>query len=154
MKFDYEKELQVLFPAGDVRKNAERRYWVNVPSGELHDAVRTLRDKLGIVHLSTIVGEDLRDAFQNNYIFSGEVVVTLCVRIDREKAEVPSLAPIIDGAMVYEREIHDLLGIVPVGHPDLRRQILPEDWPDGVYPLRKDYVVAQGPADTEKKEEA
>jgi len=83
VKFDYEKELQALFPAGDVRKNAERRYWVNVPSGELHDAVRTLRDKLGIVHLSTIVGEDLRDAFQNNYIFSGEVVVTLCVRIDR-----------------------------------------------------------------------
>ena len=154
MRFDYEKELQTLFPAGEARKTAERRYWVNVPPGELHDAVRTLRDKLGIVHLSTIVGEDLRDAFLNSYIFSGEVVVTVCVRIDRDKPQVPSLAPIVDGAMVYEREIHDLLGIVPVGHPDLRRQILPEDWPDGVYPLRKDYVVAQGTADTEKKEEA
>ncbi len=154
MKFDYEKELRTLFPNGETRKTSERRYWINVPPGELQDAVRTLRDKLGIVHLSTIVGEDLRDAFMNSYIFSGEVVVTISVRIDRDKAEVPSLAPVIDGAMVYEREIHDLLGIVPVGHPDLRRQILPEDWPEGVYPLRKDYVVAQGPVDPDKKEEA
>ena len=154
MKFDYEKELRILFPNGETRKTSERRYWINVPPDELREAARLLRDKMGITHLSTIVGEDLRDAFQNHYIFSGEVVVTISVRIDRDKAEVPSLAPLIDGAMVYEREIHDLLGIVPVGHPDLRRQILPEDWPEGVYPLRKDYVVAQGPVDPDQKEEA
>jgi Ni,Fe-hydrogenase III component G len=153
MRFDYEKELQALFPAGETRKTSERRFWVGVPAEELHAAVRTLREKLGIVHLSTIVGEDLRDAFLVSYIFSGEVVVIIGVRIDREKAEIPSLAPLIDGAQVYEREIHDLLGILPTGHPDLRRQILPEDWPDGIYPLRKDVDMHTVMAESAPKKE-
>ncbi|MHC5035633.1 MAG: NADH-quinone oxidoreductase subunit C [Planctomycetota bacterium] len=37
-----------------------------------------------------------------------------------------------------EREMNDLLGIVFEGHPDPRRLILADDWPEGVYPLRRD----------------
>ena len=37
-----------------------------------------------------------------------------------------------------EREAKDLLGIVPVGHPDPRRLVLHERWPAGYHPLRKD----------------
>jgi len=51
--------------------------------------------------------------------------------------EVPSLTPIWKGADWHERETYDLLGINFVGHPDLRRILLPADW-EG-YPLRKDY---------------
>jgi NADH-quinone oxidoreductase subunit C len=51
---------------------------------------------------------------------------------------VVSLLP---GAVLYEREVHDLLGVVFDGHPSLERLILPDDWPEGVYPLRKDYKV-------------
>jgi Ni,Fe-hydrogenase III component G len=43
----------------------------------------------------------------------------------------------IKGAEFIEREMHDLLGIDFPGHPNLVRLILPEDWPDGVYPLRR-----------------
>jgi Ni,Fe-hydrogenase III component G len=101
-------------------------------------AVGILRDKLSIIQLAVIVAEDLRDAFLCNYVFTGARVVVLQVRIDREKATIPSLSLLVPGAMVYEREIRDLFGITPVGHPDLRRQAVPEDWPEGVYPLRKD----------------
>jgi Ni,Fe-hydrogenase III component G len=97
-----------------------------------------LREKLSINQLAVIVGEDVRDAFLCNYVFTGPKVVVLQVRIDREKPSVPSLAMIIPGAIVYERELKDLFGILPAGNPDLRRQAVPEDWPADVYPMRKD----------------
>ena len=138
---DYETDLKVLFPTSEVKRTEPRYFWVGIERDALLDAVRTLKDKLGIRHLTTIVGEDMRDHFLLSYIMSGEVVVVLLVKVDREKPEVPTLSSLIAGAAVYERELHDLLGIVPVGHPDLRRQVLPEDWPAGVYPLRKDAVL-------------
>ncbi|MHC1629175.1 MAG: NADH-quinone oxidoreductase subunit C [Candidatus Nezhaarchaeales archaeon] len=33
--------------------------------------------------------------------------------------------------------MHDLMGIVFKGHPNLERLVLPDDWPEGVYPLRR-----------------
>ena len=38
----------------------------------------------------------------------------------------------------FEREVHDLLGLVPSGHPDLRRLALHQFWPEGYHPLRRD----------------
>ncbi len=138
---DYETDLKVLFPSSEVKRTQPRYFWLGIERTALLDAVKTLRDKLGIRHLTTIVGEDMRDHFLLSYIFSGEVVVVLQARLEHEKPEVPTLALVTPGAAVYERELHDLFGITPVGHPDLRRQVLPEDWPAGVYPLRKDAVL-------------
>ncbi|WP_378953494.1 NADH-quinone oxidoreductase subunit C [Pelosinus sp. sgz500959] len=59
--------------------------------------------------------------------------------------EFPSLTPLFQVAAWYEREIHDLFGLVPIGHPDLRRLVLHENWPIGLYPLRKDFSVNKVP---------
>lgn len=50
---------------------------------------------------------------------------------------VPSLTSIWKTADWHEREAYDLMGILFVNHPDLRRILLPADW-EG-HPLRKDY---------------
>jgi len=61
---------------------------------------------------------------------------------DRENPRVPSVTPIWPGANLQEREAYDLMGIVFVGHPDLRRVFLWDGF-DG-WPLRKDYLIGPG----------
>jgi len=61
----------------------------------------------------------------------------LKVRLDRKKPAVPSVTSVWKAADWHERETYDLYGIRFEGHPDLRRILLPEDWPG--HPLRKDY---------------
>jgi Ni,Fe-hydrogenase III component G len=138
MTGDFEARLKEAFSASQVTLGSNGRFWVALSPDRLLPMVNALREKFSMTQLAVIVGEDVRDAFLCNYVFTGQGVVVLQVRINRENPEVPSLAGMIPGAMVYERELKDLFGIIPVGHPDLRRQAVPEDWPDGVYPLRKD----------------
>lgn len=65
--------------------------------------------------------------------------VVLRVDLDRENPSVDSVTSVWKGAEWQEREVYDLMGVRFVGHPDLRRILLPDDW-EG-YPLRKDYVI-------------
>jgi len=52
----------------------------------------------------------------------------------------PSLTPTIHEANLYERKIRSFFGLEPVGHPNPRSIILHENWPEGVYPLRKNFA--------------
>ncbi len=144
---DWETEVRAVFGEANVSRSADGFFWVQVGPEGLRAAVVALKERLGITNLSSIIAEDLREHYLLSYPFLGEVVVTLQVRVERDVPEVPSLADTVAGAVVYEREVRDVMGITPLGHPDLRRQVLPEGWPEGVYPLRKDAVLP--PASTE-----
>ena len=67
------------------------------------------------------------------------MVVTVKTLVDRQSPAVRTITGVFPGAIFYEREVHDILGVKFEGHPDPRRLVLPDDWPDGVYPLRKDW---------------
>jgi NADH-quinone oxidoreductase subunit C len=64
--------------------------------------------------------------------------VTLRVSVPREEPEVESVESVWKTANWHEREAFDMFGIKFLNHPDLRRILMPYDWPGG-YPLRKDY---------------
>jgi NADH:ubiquinone oxidoreductase subunit C len=87
-------------------------------------------------------GVDGRNQMEILYHFTVEdidLVISLRVTLPKTKLEIASLTSVFTAAHWIEREIHELLGINFVGHPKLKRLLLPEDWPEGVYPLRKDY---------------
>ena len=113
-------------------------------------AVSFINDMLGGRFL-TSAGADMRPRtgmYQVTQLFgldSDRVFLVLNVEIDPAHTGIPSIVDIIPGAGWAEREVHDMIGIEPLGHPDPRRLVLPDDWPDGVHPLRKDFKVDERP---------
>ncbi|MBN1869754.1 MAG: NADH-quinone oxidoreductase subunit C [Candidatus Omnitrophica bacterium] len=87
-------------------------------------------------------GVDVRYHMEILYHFTIEeinLLISFRVALDKAKLEIDSLAPLFEAANWIEREINELLGIKFKGHPDMRRLLLPAEWPQGVYPLRRDY---------------
>ena len=72
------------------------------------------------------------------YSYKHRHLFTLKVEAGRDDPVVPSLTSLWGHADWQEREVFDLLGVRFEGHPDLRRILMPEDWPG--HPLRKDFV--------------
>ena len=73
----------------------------------------------------------------------GAAVVTLRVAVPRDAAAVPTIRPLIPLAAMYEQELIEVLGVAVIGAPERGRLFLADDWPVGVYPLRKDFQPEQ-----------
>ncbi|MGI9624454.1 MAG: NADH-quinone oxidoreductase subunit C [Acidimicrobiales bacterium] len=67
----------------------------------------------------------------------------LRVQVPEDDPTLPSLFDLYPGTEALEREVYDMFGIVFVGHPDMTRILMPEDWRG--HPLRKDYEVGAIP---------
>ncbi len=120
---------------------APRRIYLTVDREHVPEAVAFLKDKLDIYHVSTISGVDLDENFEIIYhMASLTAQVNLRCTAPRENPTVPTISEIIPGALLYEREIQDMFGIVVENIPDNRPLLLADDWPEGEYPLRKDWT--------------
>ena len=92
--------------------------------------------------LATATALDVRDGIDVLYHWAFEpagVIVTLKALARRPECTLDSIANAVPAANWIEREMHDLLGANFRNHPDMRRLILDDSWPEGVHPLRKDF---------------
>lgn len=90
--------------------------------------------------------------FRLHYVFSpdGEdAFIIVKTDIDGKNPGFDSITHKVASANWYEREIQDMFGLVPHGHPDPRRLVNFEDWPQGMYPLRKDFDIRTRPSRVE-----
>ncbi len=94
-------------------------------------------------YLTAITGLDLgSEAGECELLYhfcTAAAIVTLRFRIPRDAAIVPSLCSIIPSAEIFEREVAEMFGITFHGLRNLDHLYLPEDWPEKVYPLLKDF---------------
>ncbi len=65
----------------------------------------------------------------------------LRVRLKGPNPRVPSVTSVWPSANWFERETFDLFGVTFIGHPDLRRLLLPMDFRG--HPLRRDNAAVQ-----------
>jgi Ni,Fe-hydrogenase III large subunit/Ni,Fe-hydrogenase III component G len=81
-------------------------------------------DDFGVLHLFSLDAEHL--------------FVLLDCSVPAGDEHIDSITPVIPGASWAEREFRDCVGVTPDGHPDPRRLLLADDWPDGLWPMRRD----------------
>lgn len=128
------------FSAQNVNVSRDRRIFAEISPLKLVEVVQALKED-GMSHIGAITGLDLGDRFEVIYHLSNNdgILLNLKIFMPRENPLIPSITEIFPGAFLYERELIDLFGIMVEGAPQSRKYPLPEDWPDGEYPMRKDW---------------
>jgi len=124
-----------------IYEKSPKRIYIEIEANALVRIAQYIFKELG-ARFNIASGVDGRNEMEILYHFTVEdinLVISLRVRLPKTNLEVDSLTGVFVAAQWIEREIYELLGINFVGHPQLKRLLLPEDWPEGVHPLRKDY---------------
>ncbi len=120
---------------------------VTVADAQWHDLARALKTQLHFDYLTAVVGMEWPDARGCVYYLTNtdtqEVIHVKVTAPDREQPRLHSVVDVWPVANFQEREVYDFFGIVFIGHPDMRRMFLRNDWVG--YPLRKDYDPATNP---------
>ena len=136
---------QVLSALGDaviaVDKCTERRGFARIDPARTVEVAKKMFEMDGS-RFATATGIDVRDGIDILYHWVFDkvgAVITLKALAAAPEMKIDSIANVVPAANWIEREIHDLLGANFVNHPDMRRLILDDSWPEGVYPLRKDF---------------
>ncbi len=127
----------------EVKIPRPRRIFIQVSKKTLKKAIQYLAQEAGFNHISTITGVDTEEQLESIYHLThdGRIELSLKVQTPKDNPVLPTITDIIPGATLYEREVHELLGITFEGHPDLSPLVLPEGWPQDIYPLRKEWTI-------------
>ncbi len=113
---------------------------VAIDRADLVAVCQHLKEAAHFEHLGCISAVDWKDHYESVYhlenYYNG-CVVQINARIPHDDPKIATVCPLWNAANYHEREAWDLMGIVYVGHPDLRRILLPDDFK--FHPLRKDF---------------
>lgn len=128
----------------------ETRMYCTIDPKFVVDAADELFNGAGGRYVITAATDDRadNDAYLVSHFFAFDedgFYVILHARVPAGDARIESITPTIPGAGWAEREMQDLMGVEAVGHPDPRRLVLPDDWPEGVFPLRNDFSTQDRP---------
>ena len=122
------------------KDRSAKRIYVDVRPDDIPEMSKYLFKDLK-ARFVTASGVDTPKAIEIIYHFSfdkGSLIISLRTTIAKPDLAIESITPIIKGAEWIEREIWELLGVNFKNHPNLKRLLMAEDWPEGVYPLRRE----------------
>ncbi len=118
----------------------DRRIFVMVAKAGFRKTIEELTSYKLFTSISAITGVDNGDEIEVIYHFTcGGLLFSVRTRVLKDEPVLPTITDLIPGSEFYEREVHDLFGVKFEGNPDLSPLILPDHWPKGVYPLRKEW---------------
>lgn len=117
-----------------------RRLWVTVKPERLVEMMKFLRDEMGFDHVAAITGMDLGENLAAFYHTTDQHnIITVRAKTPRTAPVLPTVREVFPGTESYERELEDMFGIKVEGLPPGRHYPLPDEFPPGQHPLRKDW---------------
>jgi NADH:ubiquinone oxidoreductase subunit C len=125
------------------------RIKIEVPSKDIVEIARHLRDESGFDHAESVSATDYPKTGDIEVIYHlgsytrddlSSHVLSLSTRTDRNNARVPSLIGVFKSVEYHERESFEMVGVYFDNHPRNDRFLLPEDWAD-IPPLRKEFRI-------------
>jgi len=142
-----EEEIQDLlikkfnFLENKIRIQRQKRIFAEVPYENFLEVFEYAAKDLGFKFICTITGldEGANLAFIYHVTRQEGITLNLKITVAKERPVIKTVTQIFPGADIYEREVMDLLGVKVEGLPAGKRYPLPDDWPAGEYPLRKDW---------------
>ena len=145
-------ELVAAFPGleGRARIARERRVWVEVELAAFRQLFERAVRELGFSILCIVTGLDEGDnlGFIYHVADSGGTMLNIHTVAPKSDPTIRSISDLFPAAHIYERELVDLFGAKVEGLAPSNRYPLPDGWPEGQYPLRKDFdpAVLDAPA--------
>lgn len=129
------------FSTEQIHVARERRVVLEVPYDQFRPVLEHVVNGLEFRHLCTITGLDDGDtlAFIYHVAHADGTVLSVKTRVPKTAPVLRTVMDIFPDSMNYERELEDLLGARVEGLPPGQRYPLPDNWPIGQYPLRKDW---------------
>jgi NADH:ubiquinone oxidoreductase subunit C len=140
---EIEKKIRQKFDAKILKwvQHNDHRIYIDIKPADLVEFSRFLFEDLNARFIIASGVDTPRGGVEILYhfdFFQMSQVLSLRIFTEKPKLEVESISHIIKGAEWIEREIRELLGVRFKNHPDMKRLLLPDDWPEGNYPLRRD----------------
>ena len=129
------------FLEGKIRAPRARRIFSDDITANFDEVFNYAIKDLEFSILCTITGLDDGDRITFAYHIARIDGNILTIKRSSPKPDpvIKTITPIFFGADIYERELVDLLGVRVEGLPKGNRYPLPDDWPKGECPLRKDW---------------
>ena len=127
-----------------ITRKSDKRAYVDIYPKDIVDFTKYLFKEIGLRFNIASAVDDF-DGIEILYHFSndqeGFVLTVRAILKDKQDPHIDTITKVTKSAWWIEREIHELFGVHFNGNEDLRTLLLPDDWPKGVYPMRKNFVV-------------
>lgn len=125
-------------------KHNPKRAYVDIYPKDIVELVKYVFKEMGLRFNIASAVDDF-DGLEILYHFTHDasdfIISVRAILKDKSDPHIDTITSVTRSAWWIEREIHELFGIEFDGNNDLRPLLLPDDWPKGVYPLRKSFVV-------------
>ena len=132
------------FPFLNGRMTTPRRlriFTANLSRAEFNEVVAFARNEAGFTKMHHVVGTDEGADLGFLYVMEdgGGVILALREVAPKEDPEIDTMTTMFPSMLWHERELVDLFGAKIAGMPGGPRYPLPDGWPEGNYPMRKDW---------------